>query len=209
MIHSYDKNYLLRAQNLLGIMFDFSVNEKHISLENFYNLFLFSRISSSFETGDTSVLAGKSGLELALEVLEQNTNDDIKYFSISRSKEYWVGWALSYFQWYSGLKFFSINKYIQISEILQMYNPYHEMDISQFCDHLIALYNQRKKQTNLKLIRKELGLTQNQLSQITNIPLRTLQQYEQKQKNINAASVQSIITLSKALKCSVDDLIEL
>ena len=34
---------------------------------------------------------------------------------------------------------------IPIKEIHEMYNPYHEMDISQFCDHMIALYNSRKQ----------------------------------------------------------------
>lgn len=42
----------------------------------------------------------------------------------------------------------------------------------------------------------------------TNIPLRTIQQYEQRQKNINKAQAETLLRLSRVLNCSVEDLIE-
>lgn len=208
MIHAYDRNYLGRAQTLMGVMFHVAVYDLGNSLERFYDRFLFSRISSYFEAGDSSILGGMSGAELALEILDDDTRDD--YLPVfDRSSEYWCGWALAYFQWYSDIRFIQINKYIPIKEIHKMYNPYHEMDISQFCDHMIALYNSRKQYSNLKMKRLESRLSQSELSRLSEVPVRTIQQYEQRQKKINNAGAETIMKLARVLNCSASDLLEL
>ena len=83
------------------------------------------------------------------------------------------------------------------------------MDISQFCDKMLELYNLRKVNTNLKMLRQNAGLSQSELAEITGVPLRTIQQYEQKQKNINAAKAETVIKLAKELNCSVEVLMEI
>ena len=208
MIHAYDRNYLGRAQTLMGVMFHVAVYDLGNSLERFYDRFLFSRISSYFEAGDSSILGGMSGVELALEILDDDTRDDYLHV-FDKSSEYWCGWALAYFQWYSDIRFIQINKYIPIKEIHEMYNPYHEMDISQFCDHMIALYNSRKQYSNLKMKRLESRLSQSELSRLSEVPVRTIQQYEQRQKKINNAGAETIMKLAKVLNCSASDLLEL
>lgn len=40
------------------------------------------------------------------------------------------------------------------------------------------------------------------------IPVHTLQQYEQRQKNINKASAEYLVMLAKVLCCTVEDLVE-
>jgi transcriptional regulator with XRE-family HTH domain len=89
-----------------------------------------------------------------------------------------------------------------------LYEPYHEMDIRQFCDKMSELYRMKRPDTNLKRIRKLAGLTQNELAAQSGIPLRTIQQYEQRQKDINKAQAEYLILLSKALHCSAEELIE-
>jgi transcriptional regulator with XRE-family HTH domain len=51
-------------------------------------------------------------------------------------------------------------------------------------------------------------MTQNELAVQSGIPLRTVQQYEQRQKDINKAQAAYLILLSKALYCSPEDLME-
>lgn len=182
MIHAYDKNYLYKSQNNLGIMFDFAVYDLQENLSDFFEKFLDSKISKQFERGESSVIVGKSGIELSLEILN-NSKLASKYWPVAnKSPEYWCGWALAYFQWYTNLSFIQINKYIPINEILSFYSPYHEMDITHFCDKMIELYNERKNYSNLKNYRLLAGLSQKELASITEIPIRTIQQYEQKQK---------------------------
>lgn len=69
MIRAYDKNYLAKAQNNMASMLDFAVYDLNEDLTSFYKKFLQSRVSRQFERGEPAVIAGKSGVELALEVL--------------------------------------------------------------------------------------------------------------------------------------------
>ena len=57
-------------------------------------------------------------------------------------------------------------------------------------------------------MRNKLGMSQRELSELSGVPLRTIQQYEQRQKSINNAKVAYILMLAKALSCDVEDLIE-
>ena len=123
--------------------------------------------------------------------------------------EYWAGWALAYFQWQTNLTFKKIDTLIPIEEIFGMYSPYHEMDISHFCEKMAELYNSRKQSTNLKLQRQTAGFSQKELSEISGVPLRTIQQYEQGQKNINSAKAETVLRFAKALECSAEDLMEI
>lgn len=208
MIHAYDKNYLSKAQNNLASMFDFAVYDLKEDLTLFYKKFLQSKISAQFERGEATVIAGRSGVELALELIGDESLASKYRPTANRTPEYWCGWALAYFQWQTNLSFKEIDNYIPISEVLNMYSPFHEMDISQFCDKMLELYNKRKNNTNLKKLRIGAELSQSQLAEISDIPLRTIQQYEQNQKNINAAKAETVVKLAKALNCTVEALLE-
>jgi DNA-binding transcriptional regulator YiaG len=152
-----------------------------------------------------------SGVELAYEVLEQSgisVQRRKSKYAVDRSEEYWVGWALAYYQWETALSFEEITKYIPIREIQALYTPYHEMDIRQFVDHMNQLYRAAKPETNLKLIRQRAELSQRQLSELSSVPVRTIQQYEQRQKSINKAQAEYLVMLAQALCCEVGDLLE-
>ena len=208
MIHAYDKNYLSKAQNNLASMLDFAVYDLEEDLTVFYQKFLQSKICSQFERGESTVIVGKSGVELALDVIGDEALAAKYRPAANRTPEYWCGWALAYFQWQTNLSFKEINNYIPIVEAIALYSPYHEMDVSQFCDKMLELYNCRKINTNLKKLRQNAGISQSELAEISDIPLRTIQQYEQNQKNINAAKAETVVKLAKALNCSVEALME-
>ncbi len=211
MINAYDKNYLEKARASMGRMLDFAVFDLGCNLEDFFNRFIVSGIANAFETGDSATIAGKSGVELAYEVLEITGEDKRKIrpkFTSNRSAEYWTGWALAYYQWKSALTFEEITEYIPINEIKSLYYPYHEMDIRHFEDKMNELYKQAKPETNLKIYRKRVGYSQKELAEVTGIPVRMIQHYEQRQKNINKAQAEYIIKLSKALGCNMEDLLE-
>ena len=211
MIYAYDKVYLDKARISLGRMLDFAVHDLGYDLEEFFNLFIKTGLADRFGTGDFSLIVGMSGVELAYKVLEESNitvdRGEVKY-SVDRSEEYWTGWALAYYQWYTALTFKDIIGFIAINDIKDLYHPYHEMDIRQFVDKLNEFYKEQKQDTNLKLLRSQLGMSQRELAELSGVPLRTIQQYEQRQKNINNAKVTYILMLAKALSCDVEDLIE-
>lgn len=211
MIRAYDKVYLDKAQTALGYMLDFAVYDLKYDITEFFNLFINSGIAKRFGTGDFTVIVGMSGVEIAYEVLEKS---GIEYnrikpnYTFNRSEEYWTGWALAYYQWETSMSFAEIVKYIPIADIIALYSPYHEMDIRQFVDKMNAMYRAAKPQTNLKLLRMRISLSQRELADMSGIPVRTIQQYEQRQKNINKAQAEYVVMLAKVLCCEVDDLIE-
>ena len=205
---SYDRIYLIRAQSTLGCMLDYATYDLKQDFSQFYDFFLASGIAKDFGLGDFRVIAGHSGIELALEVL--GINEDTSYRPVAnRSPEYWTGWALAYFQWQSGLSFKRINEAITIDEVRQMYHPYHEMDVTSFADHMQNLFSQRSSLTNLKRLRQKAGLSQRELANGTGVPVRTIQQYEQRQKDINAAKAETIFKIQRFLHCEAEDLLEL
>ena len=211
MIHAYDKVYLDKARTALGRMLDFAVYDLKYDIDQFFELFITSGVATKFETGDFTLLVGMSGVELAYEVLEQSgiRQERIKPdYTANRSKEYWTGWALAYYQWETSMRFSEIVQYVPIRDIMSLYSPYHEMDIRQFVEKMNALYRTAKPETNLKLLRKKAGLSQRDLSELSGVPVRTIQQYEQRQKSINKAQAEYLILLSRVLCCEVEDLME-
>ena len=230
MIHAYDKSYLSAAQKNLARMLDYLVNDLHYPLEMAWQWFVTSELSARFEQGDCSVLVGLSGVELARAVLEQ-AGEVVPMqkpsYAYDRSPEYWTGWALDYYQWLTSLRFAEIEQAVPITapwltslrfaEIEQavpitavrlLYTPYHEMDVRQFADKMNELYRAAKPETNLKAMRTLAGLSQSELAGQADVPVRTIQQYEQRQKDINKAQAETLLRLARALNCNVEDLIE-
>ncbi|MDE6674971.1 MAG: helix-turn-helix domain-containing protein [Acetatifactor sp.] len=211
MMPAYDKIYLDRARTALGRMLDFAVYDLKYDITVFFDYFILSGVGMRFEKGDFTLLAGMSGVELAYEVLEQS---NIEYervrpnYTIDRSEEYWTGWALAYYQWETSRSVAEIVRNITLTDIMALYSPYHEMDIRQFADKMNELYRAAKPETNLKLRRQSIGLTQRELAQLAGVPVRTIQQYEQRQKNINKAQAEYLVMLARALYCEVTDLLE-
>ncbi len=211
MICAYDKVYLEKARIALGRMLDFVVYDLNYDIADFFALFIRSGVASQFGDGDFSVVVGMSGVELAYEVLDRL---GIEYervkpnYTINRSEEYWTGWALAYYQWESTMSFEEIVHYVPIKDIVALYFPYHEMDIRQFSDKMRELYKAAKPDTNLKTLRRKAGLSQRELAEQSGVPVRTIQQYEQRQKNINKAQVEYLAALAKVLYCDIADLME-
>ena len=135
-----------------------------------------------FETSGFSVIVGMSGVKLAYEVLVQSgvKCESIKpSYTASRSEEYWMGWALASYQWETSMSFAEIVRYILIKDMVSLYQLYHKMDIHQFIDKVNAMYKAAKPETNLKLLRQKAELSQRELADLSGVPVRTIQQYEQ------------------------------
>ena len=211
MIHAYDKTYLDKARTALGRMLDFAVYDLKYDIEDFFALFITSGIAARFEKGDYSVIVGMSGVELAYNVLELTKGEENRIkpqYSADRSEEYWAGWALAYYQWDTALSFEEIVRAVPMKRIVEMYSPYHEMDIRQFCDKMNELYRTAQPETNLKALRQRSGLSQRELAEQSGVPLRTIQQYEQRQKSINKAQAEYPLMLARTLCCDMEDLLE-
>ena len=105
---SYDESYLPLSQRILGDMYDYAVNTLSFGIKQYHRLFIVSGIARQFEIGNPTYVAGMNGCEVAREVISSCTdrtpeNEDLMY--LDKSPEYWVGWALAYYQWKSAFSF--------------------------------------------------------------------------------------------------------
>jgi DNA-binding transcriptional regulator YiaG len=213
-MRAYSETYLSDAMNLLGEAFDYAVYDCHYELAEFFDLFLISKIASGFERGVPKYVAGMSGPELVSEVNYQTKGEYLNIppsNNLSRSPEYWAGWIMAYYQWYSGLDFFTLVKLgVTIEHLLNLYPTLHEADTSKFViltDQLIARQLQAQP-SRLQQMRRTAGLTQAALAKAAGVTLRMVQLYEQRQKDINKAQVLTLLRLSRALGCRMEDLLE-
>ena len=211
MIRAYREIYLNKAQSALGDAFDYAVNSCGITGSDFVKLFIASSVSKRMENGEPSLLAGKSGIEIAAEVMLETglkSPDAEPQSNIGRSREYWIGWAVAYYQWYSSRSYRDIFRVLSFEDLQRMYYTLHEADISKFVDIVDEKMREYFKDTNLKRIRNSYGCSQSELSRISGVTLRSIQVYEQRRKDINKASVETLYRIAKALGCTIEDLME-
>ena len=174
-------------------------------------LFIVSSVSKQMENGEPVYLVGKSGIEIVREIIVETKGYEVQIElqeHFVRSKEYWIGWAVAYYQWYSGRKYRDIFKVISFEELQKMYDTLHEADITKFADIVDAKIKEYFPETNLKRIRTVYGLTQAALAERSGVSLRSIQMYEQRNKNINKASADTMYRLAKTLGCTMEDLME-
>jgi DNA-binding XRE family transcriptional regulator len=211
VINAYSEDYLDKVQKNIGHMFDFAVNTLDYDIDSFCEMFIVSGVAGQIENANPAYLVGKTGCELAREVLEKigkpTEHEDEMY--IDRSPEFWTGWALAYYQWYCAMTFSKIQKAVPASIVLCMYPTLHEADITKFVSVMDEKLKEYYKDTNLKRLRTNIGYSQKRLAEEAGVSLRQIQLFEQRQRDINKAHLDTVIKLSKALCCKAEDLAEL
>lgn len=209
--HAYQEIYLSKAQATLGDAFDYAINTCHIPGADFTKLFTASTISKRMENGEPAYLAGKSGIEIAADVVFEATGNLLNakpQEHFRRSREYWIGWAVCYYQWFSARSYKEIFNVLTYEDLTNMYYTLHEADITKFVDIADEQIREHFKDTNLKRIRSSYGCTQTELAKRSGVTLRSIQMYEQRNKNINKASADALYRISKVLGCSMESLLE-
>ena len=237
MTRAYDGILLERASGTLGRMLDFAVHSLRQDPAAIMDLFVSCGLASLFEQGDISVTAGMSGIELAYETLERSGlayERVMPRHTASLSPEYWCGYALARAQWESGFPFSRITKSFSMAGFISDYSRKRiefldslPLDISAEArtgkikefgrnytlgavPEIVSAVSRAagSSGTALKAMRMKNGLSQSQLAKASGVPLRTIQQYEQRQKDINRARAEYLIALSDALGCEPSLLIE-
>lgn len=211
MTYAYGESYLDDAMNNLGEAVDYAVHACNVSADDFMSMFVTSGYAKQFESGVAKVVSGLSGSELVLLVLRasgKQIDAPAARLEYDCSPEYWCGYILAYYQWHSAISFKDILKAIPMSELDRMYSALHEASEEKAVDVFDPIMKRKNTVTKLQTMRKNGGLSQKQLADKSGVSLRSIQQYEQRAKDINKAAVDSLLSLAKALGCRVEDLIE-
>ena len=119
-----------------------------------------------------------------------------------------IGWVIAYYQWYSTRSFMDIFNVISFDDLQKIYYPLHEADISKVTDIIDSRIKNYYSETNLKRYRVLYGITQAELAKRSGVSLRSIQMYEQQNKNINKASADTLFAISRVLGITMEDRIE-
>ena len=210
-IRAYDELYLPGAQNILGHAVNFAVMTLAIEPNVFGNALAVSESAKQFSEGNPRYVAGMNGCEFARAVLddvEVAYRESADEMYLDKSPEYWAGWALAYYQWFTSRSFMEILHAMSLNDIIRMYPLYHEMDLSHFVEQMDRFMKETYPQTRLRDRRSNCGLSQSELASEADVPLRQIQLFEQGQRDINKTSAITLYKLSKALHCKMEDLLE-
>lgn len=128
---SYDEMYLEEAAGNLGDAFDWVTNTCGGNIQDFANRFAESEISELFAKGSPKYTVGMTGAELANAVLidlKLPIFEQEPVFFMDKSPEYWTGYILAGFQWYTSRSFKEIVQAIPMKNIIGLYHLGHEQD---------------------------------------------------------------------------------
>ena len=189
---AYDEEYVTLAQRVMGDMLDYAVNTLNYELQNFYRMFLISGIARQFEIGNPAYVAGRNGCEVAKEVivlsgLDMPEAEDLMYLDKS------------------GQSFRQIDHAVSIDTVCAMYDPLHEADIEKF----VYIMNEKLEQqdvSRLRRLRTYAKLSQRQLAEAADVPVRQIQLFEQGERDINKTQGMTLLKLSRVLKCRPEGL---
>ncbi len=211
MLHAYDKQYLYDAMRNLGEAFEYAANECRMDMNEFLDLFIAGGIAEQFGAGVPRFVCGMSGVELVWQVLEkvgQKRELPETEITYERTPEYWCGWILAYYQWYTGNDFKKIKQHISMDEIYGLYPTLHEASEEKFLDVMAKRISRDDLPTQLQMLRRAIGYSQKMLADKSGVTLRMIQQYEQRAKDINKASGANLAALAQILGCRMEDLME-
>lgn len=132
---------------LLADMFDYAVNDCGHSIDQVSKKYIISKIYKEIEIANPYYI-GRSGAELYKLMIEKLIHREIvihPQVHIHKSPEYWCGYVVAYYQWSSQKSFKNIFEVIPASQIVEMYNQMHELEIQKFVDVIDDIFDKYYK----------------------------------------------------------------
>lgn len=167
----------------------------------------------SFGRGEPWAVAGLCGCELFVRLSRElgcSVEGLVKpRVHMGKTSEYWLGWIAAYVQWRLDEPFDTLFSAVPYDELLAMYDPWHEASEERVAKLVAERIEQARGETCLAAMRGHLGLSQRELAHRSGVSLRSIQMYEQRNKDINRAQACSMAALSRALHCTMEDLLEI
>lgn len=205
-IRAYPETYLSGVMHGVAALLDYAVNLKHQDIDIFFRRFITQGFALQLEQCNPVAITGRSCAELYQMISADYTTPAYQTLPSDRSPEFWTGWVLAYYQWYTCRTFSEITVAVPVSTIRGWYPILHEADLMRFVETLEAQLMPRS--TNLEILRKRASLSQSQLAAMSGVSMRSIQMYEQRQNDISRAQFNTLDALARVLNCSVYDLTE-
>lgn len=200
------RRLVITAIESVAEMFEYAKCYYKLDCGKFFNLFNSSHISDKIYKLDMVYVYGKSSIELVAEICETQGEKIYKGndTTLINPSYYWLGIIVASYCFGKSISFMEFAERIDINELLKLYGVMHEAPQMRMIDEIDSIL--RTQESSLARIRRTRNVSQKELSIMSNVSLRSIQMYEQKQKSISKASFETVRNLANSLSVNTDKL---
>lgn len=211
--HPYSAEELPHTIRTLGKAFEFAEKCLPEGAAGFYRRFANSSVAATCTGPDAHPEIGGSAIELVLDVNEDASIDTLLMNEKRLSKQEtgrlrWEAELLCRYQWETGLPFPAVLRTLTEERLRALHADHAELPPAEVVQRISVPETHESTATNLARIRRERGLSQAGLAKASGVTLRSIQQYEQRKKDISHAQARSVLALAQALSCTMEELLE-
>ena len=211
--HPYSAEELPHTIRTLGKAFEFAEKCLPDGAAGFYRRFVDSAAAASCSGPDAHPALGASAIVLVLDVNEGASIDTLLMNEKRLSKQdvgrlRWEAELACRYQWETGLPFPAVYRTLTEERLRALHADHAELPPAEVVQKISVLETHESTATNLARIRRERGLSQAGLAKASGVTLRSIQQYEQRKKDISHAQARSVLALAQALSCTMEELLE-
>ena len=205
------KEDIKNRMEVLGELFSCVAGKGNEDITSFFRAFSISGLAGEWENGRITELLEAGGSGLYRMVKEKTGLWNGEEETAARAEDAamaWTGSILAYLQWRSGKRFSDILEDLPVDQIERFYPTLHALTKEQCFDVLREKIRQNGQKSWIQRQRKRAGLSQKELAERSGVNLRTLQQYEIRDKDINKAALSKVLSMARVLHCRPEDLME-
>ena len=211
--HPYSAEELPHTIRTLGKAFEFAEKCLPDGAAGFYRRFVDSAAAASCSGPDAHPALGAAAIVLVLDVNEGASIDTLLMNEKRLSKQdvgrlRWEAELACRYQWETGLPFPAVYRTLTEERLRALHADHAELPPAEVVQKISVLETHESTATNLARIRRERGLSQAGLAKASGVTLRSIQQYEQRKKDICHAQARSVSALAQALSCTMEELLE-
>ncbi|MBQ7506202.1 MAG: helix-turn-helix transcriptional regulator [Lachnospiraceae bacterium] len=198
---------------LIGELCIYIKQVRHEEPENFFRLFRISGLAKDWEEGNGESFEEMNAPALYGAVMKRLGSHALQDTEAEAAlpedpQTLWIGSLLDFVQRKTGKGFSSILEDISFRELEVLYEPLKALSMEQSFQVIREKIRQKGKKTWIQRIRRRRGLSQRELAEQSGVNLRTLQQYEIRDKDIDKAGAAKLLAMARVLSCRPEELME-
>ena len=202
MVYAYEEKYLTTIAEIVGDIFRKAACIEDFEIDRFAQEFAKSEVAHAIEYGDLDYLISEEIEDDIASLICSEPNKE--YCEDINSREYWVGYILVFIQRAVRRNFKEIFALYLCSRLLNDYDTYGDMDPIEMVKKIKQYISMGNK---LKQFREKKKMTQQELSNTSNVTVKNIKAYEDGTVDISKAQGDTLFRLSRALGCSIEELL--
>ena len=202
MVYAYEEKYLTTIAEIVGDIFRKATCIEDFEIDRFAQEFAKSKVAHAIEYGDLDYLISEEIEDDIASLIRSEPNKE--YCEDINSREYWVGYILVFIQRAVRRSFKEIFALYLCSRLLKDYDTYGDIDPIEMVKKIKQYISMGNK---LKQFREKKKMTQQELSNTSNVTVKNIKAYEDGTVDISKAQGDTLFRLSRALGCTIEELL--